>query len=923
MSNQLASYWSYWGKASREGAFHLLPYHALDVAACAHVYLEQHHPLRARLSQLLGIDEESLVRWTTFMLALHDVGKFGYRFQCLRSVFPGIASELPSATGYTVRHDTLGLILWDTVLREAVVDRLVPEASGRRTIRTALGYWMAASAGHHGQPPSSTWRRRNHRNNWLKDQFTQQDREAALAFCDDVGTLLLEDAPLRVDDPKAFEHALKLGSWWLAGIGVLCDWLGSNAELFTYQQEAMALKTYWDEHARPAAERALAQSGVLPLSVTAKSQQVLFPYLAAAQPTPLQQLCAELELSDSPQLLILEDLTGSGKTEASLTLAHRLQAAGAADGLYLALPTMATSNAMHRRIIDNQIYQRLFDEEPGLVLTHGASRLVQASAARDGVLPDAPNEGDYDQAETSAANLRAAWIGDHRKKALLADLGVGTIDQALLGVLPSRHQSLRLLGLSRKVLIVDEVHAYDAYMQELLSALLRFQAYIGGHVILLSATLPRQMRQALANAFRAGRHAEPVSLEQDAYPLLTQITTTASRELPVASSERTRREVAVACIDETTAALEVLLEAHRQNRCGCWIRNSVDDAIDAWQQLRAAGVPEDRLQLFHARFALGDRLAIERQVLAHFGPQSSSIQRQGQILIATQVVEQSLDLDFDVMVSDLAPIDLIIQRAGRLQRHRRDANGDLSDQEQRPAPCLYLVSPAATADADEHWLSTLLPRTKYVYQDLRCLWRTAHLLTREGAIRLPEAARTLVEGVYGEQALAAPEGIEAARMQANADADALHQRSMGGFNTLKLEQGYVDSGMDYWNDIITPTRLGDPTIRLRLARWYNGQLIPWGGTETDAWSDWITTAMSEISVRQSWLGAETDSPDDMLHEAVNAYLATVYDQGRWSRLLPLQQVDDEHWQAEALDPQGRMVKLCYHQLTGLERARES
>lgn len=915
MISQRADYWNYWGKANNEGTFHLLPYHALDVAACAQRYLEQHHPLRARLSQLLGFEEQDLIQWAAFMLALHDVGKFGYRFQCLRSDFPGIAQELPQATRYTVRHDTLGLLLWDALLCDVVVERLVLEASGRRTLRRALRFWMAASAGHHGQPPSTMKRA------WLKDQFTERDREAASAFCHDAARLLLQDIPFRLDDPKVFERAIKRGSWWLAGIGVLCDWLGSNAELFRYRQEAMSLETYWEEHAKPAAERALAQSGVLPLCATASSQQDLFPYLAP--PTPLQTLCAELELAETPQLLILEDLTGSGKTEASLTLAHRLQASGAADGLYLALPTMATSNAMYQRIVDSQIYQRLFDEEPGLVLTHGASRLVQASAMRNGVLPKAPTESDYDQTETSAANLRAAWIGDHRKKALLADLGVGTIDQALLGVLPSRHQSLRLLGLARKVLIVDEVHAYDVYMQALLAALLRFQAYIGGHVILLSATLPRQMRQALAEAFRAGHTAEPVVLEQDAYPLLTHVTATACRELPVASLERARRKVTVACLDETTAALEVLLEAHRQDRCGCWIRNSVDDAIDAWKQLRAAGVPEDRLQLFHARFALGDRLAIERQVLEHFGPQSSFFQRRGQILIATQVVEQSLDLDFDVMVSDLAPIDLIIQRAGRLQRHRRQANGDLTEQEQRPTPCLYLVTPAATANADEHWLSTLLPRTEHVYRDLRCLWRTAYMLAQEGSIRLPEAARTLVDGVYGQQALDVPQGIEIANAQAQADADQFQQRSMGSFNSLKLEQGYVDPGMDYWDDIITPTRLGDSTLRLRLARWEDGQLIPWGASESGAWSEWVTTAMSEMSVRQSWLGGETEPTDGRLRTAIEDYLATVYDQGRWSRLLVLRQIDDERWQTEERDPQGRVIRLGYCGQTGLQRIRES
>ena len=310
-----AGYLRYWGKADREGAFHLLPYHALDVAACADVYLKRHHAMRTRLSQLLGIEEQSLVRWATFMLALHDVGKFGYRFQYLRSDFPGIASALPPATRYTVRHDTLGLLLWETLLRDAVIERLAPKASARRNIKTALDYWMVASAGHHGQPPSSMKSKRS----WLRDQFTERDREAASAFSHDVATqfterdreaaLLLEDTPLEVEDPKTFERAIKSGSWWLAGIGVLCDWLGSNAELFTYRQEAMALETYWKDHARPAAERALAQSGVLPLSVTASSQKTLFPYLAP--PTPLQQLCAELELSETPQLVILEAQTAA------------------------------------------------------------------------------------------------------------------------------------------------------------------------------------------------------------------------------------------------------------------------------------------------------------------------------------------------------------------------------------------------------------------------------------------------------------------------------------------------------------------------------------------------------------------------------------------------------------------------------------
>ena len=148
--------------------------------------------------------------------------------------------------------------------------------------------------------------------------------------------------------------------------------------------------------------------------------------------------------------------------------------------------------------------------------------------------------------------------------------------------------------------------------------------------------------------------------------------------------------------------------------------------------------------LFHARFALADRLAIEREVTGSFGKHSSPDERRGQILVATQVVEQSLDLDFDVIVSDLAPIDLLMQRAGRLWRHARE--------ERRGCPELVVVGPEAEQDADEDWFKRTFPRASHVYQDHARIWLTADVLLRRGCIETPGDARDLIEAVYGDGA---------------------------------------------------------------------------------------------------------------------------------------------------------------------------
>ena len=416
----------------------------------------------------------------------------------------------------------------------------------------------------------------------------------------------------------------------------------------------------------------------------------------------MQEYAINEPLNDKPQLFILEDVTGAGKTEAALILTHRLLSAGLADGLYVALPTMATANAMYQRV--GKVYRRFYESSdlPSLILAHGARDLSdlfhESVFLSEHQAADLNYKEGHDEREQelSAAAYCSAWLADNRKKALLADVGVGTLDQALLAVLPARHQSLRLLGLGRKVLLVDEVHAYDSYMQKLLDALLEMHARQGGSVILLSATLPQTMRENLVEAFHCGLGDETPEIRSDAYPLATHSPTAGECEKHIDTREEAKRTVMVKQLDAEYAIAEHIHQAVSNGQCVCWIRNTVKAARESHRTLaQSQWMNKNHLHLFHSRFAMVDRIKIEEKTLKRFGDESNHEDRKGQVLIATQVVEQSLDLDFDVLITDLAPIDLIIQRAGRLRRHIRDAQGnrirDVNTKDQRGSAILYLV----------------------------------------------------------------------------------------------------------------------------------------------------------------------------------------------------------------------------------------
>ena len=840
----------FWGKArpsnDAHAGMHPLLAHSLDVAAVALL-------LPRRLT--FGLTGQTL----GFLVALHDIGKLSRPFQAQAPEFwpsdalgPFPASNPPPPGP---RHDALGLYLLHDVLSKRLDDVLPPGERGQRAwTESSRGHLFRALAGHHGRPPHQP-----------------EIAPASNVICDIcvagagdfVEAMLKVFRPPPLTRPAQQQDVARLG-WHLAGLTTLADWVGSRQAWFPYvAAEAVTdpAEYFWS-HALPRAAAALSASGLAAATPAPfEGLRRLFPGITLA--SPVQQWAETVTLPPGPVLAVIEDVTGSGKTEAAVTLAHRLIASGQADGLFLGLPTMATANAMFGRLAESYLALFALEARPSLALAHSRAALDPrfSAALQAEILP--PTRRAADPSDVPSEAHCAAWLAADGRRALLAQVGVGTLDQALLAALPVRHAPLRLQGLSGKVLVVDEAHAFDPFMRRELVALLRFHAALGGSVVLLSATLPRAVRQALVNAFRDGLGAVPQALAREEYPLATLAAANGIEETPCDVRPGLARRVAVTRLGNTHAALERIVVAASAGAAVAWVRNTVDDAIDAADALRARGV---EALLFHARFAMVDRLTIEAEVLRRFGRDSTGETRRC-VLVATQVIEQSLDIDFDLLCTDLSPADLLIQRAGRLWRHPREWRPV-------PGPEMLVISPEPVSDPDSDWIKRLLPGTAAVYRDPALLWRSAREVFGRGALTTPHDMRPLIEATFDRSADGAvPPALAAAADRAEGKETA--EVGIASQNVLDIGAGYNrDAGL-WESETRTPTRLEDrPTVTMRLARLRDGKVVPYAD-DPDLSRAW---ALSEVRVAKYRIA--TCPPPQGLQTAIESARALW---GRWER----------------------------------------
>jgi CRISPR-associated endonuclease/helicase Cas3 len=439
-------------------------------------------------------------------------------------------------------------------------------------------------------------------------------------------------------------------------------------------------------------------------------------------PNEMQQAVEKITTDiDKPGILIIEAPMGSGKTEAALAAAEIFSRKSGRKGIYFALPTQATSNAMFTRVED---WIRKLNGRNGMVainLLHG-----KAAFNKDYNSLRVIDRGGDDQEDQSL--MVHDWF-EGRKTSMLADFGIGTIDQVLLAALKQKHVMLRHLGLANKVVIIDECHAYDAYMSEYLGRALNWLGAYEVPVVVLSATLPIERRNSIINAYcNKTIGLNEYSSANRSYPLLSWNGVSSIEQSPLVLSEH-QKDVTLRRIEEKDITIE-LGSLLANGGCAGVIMNTVKRA-----QMLAKSLEEkfgkEIVNLIHSRFIICDRNLKENNILQGLGKKGNRPHKR--IDVGTQVLEQSLDIDFDVLITEMAPADLLVQRIGRLHRHSRN---DLNRPEPLKRACCLVINP------DDG--------SKKIYGDY-LLMRSQAIIDRYGSvIRIPVDIPDIVQDVYDE-----------------------------------------------------------------------------------------------------------------------------------------------------------------------------
>lgn len=737
---------TFWGKLSREGEpqWHPLASHCADVAACCERLL-QVSLLRRRLAawgEQDDLDESQIARLAV-LAAFHDLGKFNYGFQNKaqdgRPFKHGHVDEILALFGGQYAR-----------LQQSLMQAIPVEELARWAPDDGAFKLLVAAIGHHGRPGSFSSMRLNPAawtpGRWgdpfaaISDLHQATRRWFPAAY--EAGASELPATP-------AFQHGF-------AGLVMLADWLGSDTAFFPYSEA--------DEVDRMPVARQQAVLATRAIGIDATGYRdalgpAVPPFSAVSPfpPHPAQQATLDLPIDPAGSLTVLEAETGSGKTEAALARFIRLFHAGQVDGLYFALPTRTAATQLHRRVLDAVKLAFPEAERPSVVLAvPGYLRVDDREGRRLPGFEVLWNDDD------KAGQRHRGWAAEHPKRYLAGAVVVGTIDQVLLSTLMVSHAHMRATCASRHLLVIDEVHASDHYMTALLEGVLRFHLDAGGHAFLMSATLGSSARGRLLEA--SGRRPELPTLEdavREPYPLLSHVAKGQPPRFHAVAHAGGRKVVqpqllSVAGDPEVIAS--AALEAAAAGACVLVVRNLVRECVATQQALETLATARGLSALLfsvdgviaphHSRYAREDRKRLDAAVEQIFGRNRPS--GVGRVLVATQTVEQSLDIDADLLLTDLCPMDVLLQRIGRLHRH------------DRPRPAGFEHARVCVVVPEERSLGQYLhsdgtPRGPHgygtVYEDLRILEATWRQCEREQAFEIPRDNRALVEGATHPQAL--------------------------------------------------------------------------------------------------------------------------------------------------------------------------
>lgn len=691
----------FWAKTTENNKPGISVYeHMINVGCVAHCIAETMPELLKRFNLLASI--------VGALAALHDLGKIspGFQRKCEQWLTENNLDQIAKRgcweTGTESDHGK--------VSHAAIQDFLVQQECDK----SVAMHVAAALGGHHGRIKY----RPNPRG--IKPPFiapTTEDRSGVdwnserLHYAQQVWQYFNIDSPL--DSLTSDSPAI----WWLAGLTSVADWIGSDKKYFS------PVATQKDTDIRSLAHIALDSIGFTSPEITTG---LTFEQLFGFPPNDMQT--KTLATITAPGVYVIEAPMGMGKTEAALGAAYQLLASGKASGIYFALPTQATSNRIHLRM--NDFLQRISPTPGSSRLIHGNSWLMRSD------LEYRPaSSGNKELFNQDARNGRD-WFAS-AKRALLAPFGVGTVDQALLGVVAAKHFFVRHFALAGKVVILDEVHSYDVYTGVLIDKLISTLEGLGCTVIILSATLTGKRRDQIISGWDSATE----TMEQP-YPLITGRAENQPFE-PVAAMPPMSKTVKVDFVTSEHALDEAITLA-RNGGAVLWICNTVGAAQKQFKQLQERVDGGVKLGLLHSRMIFSHREQREEEWMQRFGKDSAS--RCGSILVSTQVVEQSVDLDADLLITELAPTDMLLQRLGRLWRHERGG---------RPvdAPRICILEECKSLDELREMtpkaIITALGDKAKVY-DPYVLLRSLEVWRSRTATVVPDDIRSLLDATYLE-----------------------------------------------------------------------------------------------------------------------------------------------------------------------------
>lgn len=779
---------SVWGKSYRNELQtvdrHMpLVQHMLDSGAVADALWDAWMPDSSKrvIAASFGGDDDAARITATFLAAAHDIGK------CT----PVFSSQVPLLATEMQRHGLTRLAMVTPEDRRALPHSVASHIALQAWLQKSRG-WDADSAatfavalgGHHGAPPTS---------DMLNLAAGRPDLYGAGRW-HETRVELLEHLATRSHAQAVLAHPTPLSQQaqvLLTALVIVSDWVASSSlfPAIAIGQDHRALgstksrlDTAWRRLNFPVPWHPTDRSLTAPATELLSSRFALPPD-AVARPVQVAALEAARAMT-APGLLIIEAPTGEGKTEAGLLSVEVLASRFGCGGVFVALPTQATSDAMFARVLS--WLSRLPDDggdvngddpDHSVALQHGKAAMnrtfrdLSTLPLPEDVTGRTIRPEDDPEERTIRAFVHQWFTG--RKRTSLADFVVGTIDQFLFTSLRSKHLALRHLGMSRKVLLLDEIHAVDSYMDTYLTQALEWCGAYGVPVVALSATLPTAHRDALHAAYVRGRAAAqtppvraprerrlpcsveaapatlPIPAPTQVYPVITYTADTTTGMLAIPPSTRSLT-VTLETLDDSLGALtELFTEELADGGCALVVCNTVRRAHATFDALREAF--GDDVRLMHSRFIGHHRVSNDEWLRDHFGAPAGDGSAPGRpdrmIVVATQVAEQSLDIDFDLLVTDLAPMDLLVQRIGRLHRHSRPMG-------QRPR---RLRIPRCVITGVDDWSASPPVPDKgaaYVYG--------AHLLLRSAAIitEILDGPRTLnspadvadvVQRAYGDQ----------------------------------------------------------------------------------------------------------------------------------------------------------------------------